>query len=388
MVRGMFCHDLPIYKDIDGVYCSTTLTDAIFSRYLDVVDELVIATRVYPLHTTFGNAGQERITLSSLRFIDFPNVNTPRALFGIISRVKKMLEEEMKNVDLVFIRGGTIALISVAVAKKLGKPYLLECGGSAWDSYWYHSLVGKFIAPFMEIKSKIAVRDAAMVVYVTKDWLQRKYPTNGISASVSDVLIDFSDPNILSNRIKHIEERHTNQLIVGTTAAVDVRYKGQEYVIKAISLLKNKVNICYEIVGGGNSTYLKNLAMKYGVSDNVCFKGELTHAEVLSWLDSIDIYIQPSITEGLPRALIEAMSRGCPALGTDVGGIPELLNQKFLFKKRSPENIAKIINRMDSNELKSAAIENYNKAKQYNLEVLNEKRQLAFEKYRKIVLGE
>lgn len=43
MIKGIFCHDLPIYKDIDGNYCSTTLTDSLFLRYFNVVDELVIA---------------------------------------------------------------------------------------------------------------------------------------------------------------------------------------------------------------------------------------------------------------------------------------------------------------------------------------------------------
>ena len=44
MIKGIFCHDLPIYKDIDGNYCSTTLTDSLFLRYFNVVDELVVAT--------------------------------------------------------------------------------------------------------------------------------------------------------------------------------------------------------------------------------------------------------------------------------------------------------------------------------------------------------
>src|SRR5690606_42058407 len=84
----------------------------------------------------------------------------------------------------------------------------------------------------------------------------------------------------------------------------------------------------YEIVGGGDQSYLRKIARKYGVADPVDFLGRITRKEVFQWLDKIDLYIQPSKTEGLPRALIEAMSRGLPCLGTRVGGIPELLTDE------------------------------------------------------------
>lgn len=388
MVKGIFCHDLPIYKDINGVYCSNTLTNDVFLRYLGVVDELVVATRVYPINITYHEAGQDKISLPSLKFLDLPNLNTPKALCEVILDIRNKIEREISNLDLVFIRGGTIALIGVKVAKKLKKPYLLECGGSAWDSYWNHSLSGKILAPFMELKNRNAVRDAAMVVYVTKDWLQKKYPTNGVALGVSDVLIDIKDPEVLSRRLKHIEDIKGRQLVLGTTAAIDVKYKGQKYVIKAIKALKNYKNIRYEVVGGGNSNYLKNIAEQYGVKEKILFKGQLTHDEVLEWLDNIDIYIQPSLTEGLPRALVEAMSRGCPSLGSDVGGIPELLSSEFLFEKKNSKELTDRIINIISGDLAKAAKVNYQKAKEYTPEILDIKRQSAFKQYRKIVMGD
>ena len=66
MVRGIFCHDLPIYKDKNGVYCSTTMTDDLFSRYFEVVDELVVATRIYSIDKTYEEAHQEKITLPNI----------------------------------------------------------------------------------------------------------------------------------------------------------------------------------------------------------------------------------------------------------------------------------------------------------------------------------
>lgn len=68
-----------------------------------------------------------------------------------------------------------------------------------------------------------------------------------------------------------------------------------------------------------------------GVSDRVRFAGELPSGEaVRAELDRADLFVLPSRSEGLPRALIEAMARGLPCIGSTVGGIPELLHQDDL----------------------------------------------------------
>lgn len=75
------------------------------------------------------------------------------------------------------------------------------------------------------------------------------------------------------------------------------------------------------------------MCFENGVADRVVFKGQMKHQQVLEWIDSLDIYIQPSMQEGLPRALIEAMSRACPAIGSSTGGIPELLPSDAILKE-------------------------------------------------------
>ena len=60
-------------------------------------------------------------------------------------------------------------------------------------------------------------------------------------------------------------------------------------------------------------------------------------------MDQVDIYIQPSLTEGLPRGLLEAMSRGCPAIASRVGGIPELLGNSCLHRPGDAEGLARLL---------------------------------------------
>ena len=58
------------------------------------------------------------------------------------------------------------------------------------------------------------------------------------------------------------------------------------------------------------------------------------------FLDSIDLFVLASRTEGLPRAMVEAMARGCPAIGSAVGGIPELLQPADLVEPGCVERLA------------------------------------------------
>ena len=91
MIKGLFCHYLPIYKDKNGIYCSTTLTDVFFSRYFCVVDELYVATRVYNIDKTYNEAHQEKITLNRVKIIDFPNLSTIKGFLLDLPKAKKKI---------------------------------------------------------------------------------------------------------------------------------------------------------------------------------------------------------------------------------------------------------------------------------------------------------
>lgn len=386
-VKGIFCHDLPIYKDVNGVYCSTTLTDDLFRRYFSVVDELVVATRVYSLECTYYQAHQEKITLPNIRIIEFPNLNKPQYLLTRIPDAEKKLESLIASVDLVFIRGGIIAMLASKACRKLKKSYLVECAGCAWDGYWNHSFVGKIIAPYMEIQSRKTIRDADFVVYVTEKWLQNRYPTNGIYTNASNVILKSIEDEVLDMRLKKISERKEKRpWVIGTTAGINNKAKGQQYVIEAMSRLKDVIDIRYELVGTGDSGYLCSVAERFNVKDKVIFKGELSHAEVLSWLDSIDTYIQPSMQEGLPRALIEAMSRGCPAIGSTTAGIPELLEDGCVFERGRVDKLTEIMLDFYKMDWSEQAIRNHNKAKEYQIDILNARRDRLYTQYRNFVL--
>jgi glycosyltransferase involved in cell wall biosynthesis len=127
-------------------------------------------------------------------------------------------------------------------------------------------------------------------------------------------------------------------------------------------------------MGGGDKTYLQSIAENYGVADKVIFEGSIPHEKVFDYLDDIDIYVQPSKTEGLPRALIEAMSRGCPCIGSNAGGIPELLDNAYIFRSGNVKELANILVSLDTEKMIKQAKRNFEFSKGYAKEIIEVRR--------------
>lgn len=169
----------------------------------------------------------------------------------------------------------------------------------------------------------------------------------------------------------------SNNLTIGLIGSLDVSYKGFDTAIKALSLLKNLNKIFrLEVVGGGNPHKIEKLAIKYKVREQIFFKGTLPYPDgIFQWLDSLDIYIQPSKVEGLPRSLIEAMSRGCPSFASRVGGISELLPPSVLHNKNDYKKLAELLYDFTSFEkLRDHAIHCFNKSEEYDKNKLDQRR--------------
>lgn len=200
------------------------------------------------------------------------------------------------------------------------------------------------------------------------------------------MILEKIDERALEKRIARIN-RKKDKIVIGITAGL-IKTKGQQIVIKAMDYLRKDYNIVYELVGGGDCSYLRQVAKRYNLSDKVIFKGQLKHNEVLTWLDNLDIYIQPSLQEGLPRALVEAMSRACPAIGAKTAGIPELLMEKAVFESGSAKAIAVSLRSILSDDLYQHARTNFNKSMEYELEKLNKRREIIYKDYKQMVLNE
>lgn len=315
---------------------------------------------------------------------------SPNQMFGKISdyfKIKKAYKDCLKFYDRVATKAPSLIAGFVSrVAKNNNILCYVELVGCPWDSYWHHSFRGKIIAPIAWLITRKAVKDSPYVVYVTNKYLQDRYPNHNNNISCSNVYLEDFNENILNHRVNEIKKLNKkSKIIIGTIGAINVRYKGQQYMIKALEVLKNEgfSNLEYQLVGGGDPSYLTSVAKEYNVLEQVKFLGPKPHAEIFQWLDTITLYVQPSTTEGLPRALIEAMSRGIPAFGAASGGIVELLDSEMIFSnsKNRVHEMCSIIMSLSKEKMIVQAIRNYNESKNYNYTLINKRRNNFIEQF-------
>lgn len=308
-----------------------------------------------------------------------------------LNKLNAKIEMAMKDCDLIICRCPAISAFKAAdIAKKLGKPYLAESMGDPWDAYWNHGVQGKIIALYMFFKMKDVVKKANYAVYVTSKFLQSRYPCDNESIAASNVLIAPGTEEILNKRYNKLNTFNKKDITLMTTAAIDVWYKGQQYVIKSIPKLNEfGIRVKYYIVGEGNKEYLCHVAQSCGVSDQIIFTGKLSLSDVMKYLDETDIYIQPSLQEGLPRSVIEAMSRGCACIGANTAGIPELLQKDMVVRRKSISDIVNTIQwyiDLDYRKKREIAFKNWIESEQYSKDVLDERRNNYFNKVKKEIL--
>jgi len=175
-----------------------------------------------------------------------------------------------------------------------------------------------------------------------------------------------------------------------TSGTMHSHYKGFGYLIEALALCHSeKLNVELTLIGEGPfRQQFEQQAQVLGIGEHVRFVGQLPAGQaVRDELDEADIYVQPSLGEGLPRALVEAMARGCPCIATTVGGMPELLPAEFLVEPRRPAQLAAAIKALacDPARRREASKRNIEVARRYSEEALVPKRQ-AF--YRAIVASQ
>lgn len=382
-MKLLFAHDHKLHVYKNDYYSNGSFSSRTLQRYTNIFKNVLFISRQVTVEERPHN-----MSIANTEGVDFKKIPDFKSVSSYYKKkqARKLIEKEVIESDYIISRlPSEIGYIAVEFAKKHKKPFLVEVVTCPWDSMWNHSTTGKFLAIFNYYKMKKIVENSPYVVYVTKKFLQNRYPTKGNNVSCSNVALEEANQSILNFRKEKIKKQ-SDKKIIGTTAAVDVKFKGQQYIIKALSELKKNGNVNYEyhLVGGGDQSYLKSIAKKFDVENQVKFLGVVPHERVFDWLDTIDIYVQPSRQEGLPRALIEAMSRGLPAFGAKTAGIPELLNEKFIFSntRRNIKEIIEILNSFDKETLLSQAERNYKEAEQYSEKIIEKRRESFFKKFK------
>ena len=230
----LYVHDGPRWVNTSGEYYGFKTDIKIRDRYYYLGQKISYLMRVNKMPM---NIDKKLVNLSNneIRIIPVPAFNRPKIFYNYL-KAKKIIEQCLKNYDVIIVRlPSTIGAIALKCALKINKPIIVEVVACPWDALWNYSLLGKLYAPLSFLKHRELIKISPFVMYVTTKFLQNRYPSKGASIGISDVMLTSTSDELLDIKTKRLLSLSRNmQIILCTIAAVDVPYKGQILVLKAI----------------------------------------------------------------------------------------------------------------------------------------------------------
>ena len=350
-----------------------------FARYLTTFDGVSVVARVREVDTPNVNwrrAGGEGVSFSSVPYYVGPGQYLMRA-----AQVRSRARQAVGRWEAVILRVPSQLAICVASAlRSTNQPYGVEVVGDPHDAFSprasLHPLRGLFRwRHCRRLKEQCAKASAA--AYVTGGALRERYPPAPETFTATYSSVELPEEFLASQpRDLHPGKRSFRLISVGS---LDHLYKAPDVLLDAVGeCVRQGWDLKLTLVGGGcQQAELESRASHLGLANRVCFLGQLPSGDaVRSELDRADLFVLPSRQEGLPRAMIEAMARGLPCMGSRVGGIPELLDRTDLVGANDVGGLAGKISEVLSNpeRLRSMSVRNWRRARDYREEALRPKR--------------
>jgi glycosyltransferase involved in cell wall biosynthesis len=260
--------------------------------------------------------------------------------------------------DIVHVQQISLVCIPAFFSKKLlKKSYIIY--GRGTDIY--------FMSFFWKKISYFILKNANKVIVLTEDMkreLQKIY--NG------EILVI---PNgIELNNYKNLQKENIpveNKIIifVGTLSPV----KGLIYLIEAMEIIHTEMkNTFLMIVGEGQEKKsLEEMVIKLHLEKVVFFKGRIPNEDIPKFLVQGYVFVLPSLSEGFPNVILEAMAAGLPIITTDIDGLSEIITNEengYLVEPKNSHQLADKLLKILKNPIQRKIISDNNieKASKYS----------------------
>ncbi len=326
----------------DGkTYCAHTAKGQFIEELASYVKEVIVYTDIIgPQHEDYEFMSAYPLKSSDIKVYPLWHIKekTEESWLTILLKYPRefiKLRTEIKKWDIAFYFMSNFAILAY-LANKFSfskKPFIIYFAGDIGQSL-------KFRKKFQHRLPRIIFALYSKFI----GFIQRQMSKDSIYCLVHgkelyDVILPFKKETFpvvpmmrmntfeLNTREDTCASESLQLLFVGRL----VRSKGLEYLITALRLVQGKgYDVKLNIVGSGEEAdVLRRLANQLGIADYVKFRGFIAHGSKL-WdiYRASDIFVLPTLTEGFPRVLYEAMGQGLPIISTNVGGISGILTNE------------------------------------------------------------
>jgi glycosyltransferase involved in cell wall biosynthesis len=353
-----------------------------FTRYLSAFAEVVVLARVAEVPSMPPDS--HRVDGHRVVVRPIPHYLGPWQYVRRRAAVVRALRDADDPRAVLILRAPTVlGSLLAATRERSGLPYAVEVMADPHTVY-APGVVNHPLRPWLRWRHTTLLRHqcrtAIGVSYVTERYLQRRYPAgqNAVTAAYSSVELP---PDAFVTEPPQPAQR--DEYVVVSVGSLEMLYKGIDTLIMALARLvvAGLPVRCVHVGTGRQKGRLEQLATRLGVRDRIEFVGSVpAGAQVRRYLDQADLFAMPSRTEGLPKALVEAMARGLPAVGSSVGGIPELLASQDIVAPDDHVALADAIGRLLDEPARRAraSARNLTRARDFSQEALRRRRDVFY----------
>ena len=293
----------------------------IFSIHTPNVDLYVDSPKIklFSVNVSRNIQNQKETSLSKLVY------------FKSISAIKKIIKDFKPNV----LHAHYASSYGFLGALTGFHPFLISVWGSDVFGFPNYSIIHKKVIKYALGKADKVFSTSRIMEIETRKFTKREIVT-----------IPFG---IDTERFKpKIVKRNFDQdaIVIGTIKTLEIRY-GIRYLIEAFAKVKNLIpdkNLKLFIVGQGTlKTSLESLASKLGISFDTVFPGYIKHDLVQDYHNMIDIFCAVSLSESFGVAVLESSACGKPVIVSNVGGLPEVVDNAktgFIVESKNIDQIA------------------------------------------------
>lgn len=378
--------DAHIFLTPDGKHwCSSIYGYDFWKRYLYVFDEIKIVARMKSVPEVKNGLLMDgpRVEVYGIPFFQ-----GPKQLGKCLISVWKRLKNVDDGCDAALLRIPSVTAQLTYKRLKTGIPIAAEVVTDLTNSC-EKGKATRLINSLLSYDVKKICSKVNGVSYVTEKTMQSHYPSKARLKGESDDYFEshYSTITLQDEAFKGCRKYSKKDGIIAVLSNVSMNSdrKGEKVLISSVKAARDKgVNLSAVLIGDGTKRVeFQSHAKELGVSEYVHFTGLLASTdEVRKILEQCDIYVLPSKSEGLPRGILEAMAIGMPVLSTPVGGIPELIDKKYLFEPDDVNGIADELCRLAGNpeELEQMSSDNFKRSLEYKNSILQIRRNEFYKK--------
>ena len=371
-LKIVYVHDLPLLYQGKKIYGQYGFGDKYLEKFdKPDVDELKLITRFAKIPevnlSSFSIIKNHKIksifNFKEISYSDYLKFNN----FKVI--IKSLKSADLIIVNMPSITGAFVFILSKVVPAKLNIMLDFASDGSGWETKKF----GFIISRFMSFLMKYAINKSVGIIFVA-DYLKNKFRIKNKKFIVcSNVNIEI----VSKARMTYKPLVNKDYINVITTSSISKR-KGVDTIVKALNRVAADLGCMINLtIIGGEIDIRKDYLLRNAKNITIQFVGLIEKRDIYKLLHSSDVYIQASVSEGLPRATIEAMSAGLPVIATNLPCFLELkIKEELVFPIGSDIGLASsFVHLVSSSDLYNlASIRSIETANKYRSDILDKKR--------------